>query len=575
MIAASFYVIVCTARNRVRARVRRLRQPRYAIGLLATLAYVYFSIFRVGGGGRPVEPGPGPPPDIVAAMTQAGAIVTASLLVLATVVAWFVPLGSGLLDFSRAEIQFLYPAPVHRRWLLVHRLLRSQLGLLFASLVPAVVFASGGAGGRLRFVASMWLVLVTLRLYFTGVNLARPRLNADDPRARWFARVPVILTMGIAAAIAIALGREFAARPVSTDLAALGDRLAALARVGPSAWLLTPFLALVRPLFVRDWSSYAAVLPGALAVVAVALLWVLESDQAFEAATEAAVEGHDRRQSTLTRQRYTSRATPWALRPRGSVEGALLWKAATESIRLLNVRALAWPLLPLTTFGLAGSVTGAFRHGLVQLLAAALLLMAGFVTAMGPQVVRSDLRRDLVHLDVLRTWPVDPGSLIRGAMLWPAACLTLVTWFGVVGATLLAPWAFPEIVVTWRVASAGAALALAPALIAAQLVIHNGVALVFPAWVSLGGQRPRGLDAMGQRLITLGGSWFMLAIVSVPGAVAGGLIWTQLARVVGPLAMVPAAAVCSVVLLVESHALTSRLGPLFDRLDLTDIERVE
>ena len=53
----------------------------------------------------------------------------------------------------------------------------------------------------------------------------------------------------------------------------------------------------------------------------------------------------------------------------------------------------------------------------------------------------------------------------------------------------------------------GVALAiLAPALVFAQLTIHNAVALMFPAWVPLGNQRPRGLDAMGQRLIMLGGT---------------------------------------------------------------------
>ena len=44
----------------------------------------------------------------------------------------------------------------------------------------------------------------------------------------------------------------------------------------------------------------------------------------------------------------------------------------------------------------------------------------------------------------------------------------------------------------------GAALAIvAPALVFAQFTIHNAVALIFPAWVPLGNQRPRGLDAMG------------------------------------------------------------------------------
>ena len=45
MLSASLYIIVCSARNRLRVRLRRLREPRYLIGALAGAAYLYFSIF--------------------------------------------------------------------------------------------------------------------------------------------------------------------------------------------------------------------------------------------------------------------------------------------------------------------------------------------------------------------------------------------------------------------------------------------------------------------------------------------------------------------------------------------------
>jgi hypothetical protein len=44
---------------------------------------------------------------------------------------------------------------------------------------------------------------------------------------------------------------------------------------------------------------------------------------------------------------------------------------------------------------------------------------------------------------------------------------------------------------------------------------------VFPAWVSQDGQRPRGLDATGQWLILLGGTWQLLLVTTLPGAIAG------------------------------------------------------
>jgi hypothetical protein len=127
----------------------------------------------------------------------------------------------------------------------------------------------------------------------------------------------------------------------------------------------------------------------------------------------------------------------------------------------------------------------------------------------------------------------------------------------------------------WRLSIATASAIVAPGLIAAQYVIHNGVALMFPAWVAFGGQRPRGLDAMGQRLILLGATSLALILMTLPGAIAGALIGFALVRWMGPVSLVPAALACVVALLVETVAATEALGAAYDRIDLTDVERAE
>src|SRR5438105_3772526 len=45
MFTASLYIIVCSTRNRMRVRLRRLREPRYLVGAFVGAAYVYFSFF--------------------------------------------------------------------------------------------------------------------------------------------------------------------------------------------------------------------------------------------------------------------------------------------------------------------------------------------------------------------------------------------------------------------------------------------------------------------------------------------------------------------------------------------------
>ena len=66
-----------------------------------------------------------------------------------------------------------------------------------------------------------------------------------------------------------------------------------------------------------------------------------------------------------------------------------------------------------------------------------------------------------------------------------------------------------------------AAFLLAPAIILSQVVVQNGLAVLFPAWVAVGASRARGIDAMGQRMLLLAGMLLALVVSLVPGIVAG------------------------------------------------------
>ena len=439
--------------------------------------------------------------------------------------------------------------------------------------MPAIFIPRGSGIGRVRFAVAMWIVLVTARLFFTGVSLARPRLNDPDRRARWMARLPLALTTGAALGLALSATAAFLRDPAQGPMDVV-SRLQALGSSAVSSWLLLPFAALARPLFASDWPSYLSAWPGAMLVLGVVLAWVLLSDDAFEAAADAFVEGQDKQTSTVS-SRYRRRTKGWTLSAVGRPEGAFVWKAATEAVRLVNPLTLLRFVLPLLAFLIVATLTGAFPRGFLQLLAVLALVVVGFGTLMGPQVLRSDLRQDLEHLELLKTWPVPAGSVIRGEILWPALTLTVLVWLAIIVATALSPRAFPEVDLMWRLSIAAASAIVAPGLIAAQYVIHNGVALMFPAWVAFGGQRPRGLDAMGQRLILLGATWLALILMTLPGAIAGALVGFVLIRWIGPVSLVPAALACVVALLVETVAATEALGAAYERIDVTDVERAE
>jgi hypothetical protein len=101
------------------------------------------------------------------------------------------------------------------------------------------------------------------------------------------------------------------------------------------------------------------------------------------------------------------------------------------------------------------------------------------------------------------------------------------------------------------------------------------MAVLFPAWVPIGNERPRGVDALGQRLILLGGVLLSVALILLPGAVAGGVLWVVFRRWIGPPILVPAALACACVVFIEILVGTELLAPVYERLDVLAVERFE
>jgi len=214
-------------------------------------------------------------------------------------------------------------------------------------------------------------------------------------------------------------------------------------------------------------------------------------------------------------------------------------------------------------------------NGVAALLGAVSFAGTAFAIVLAPQVLRIDMRQDLNHLELLKTWPIKAAAVVRGELLWPGVMITVAAWIMLAAATVLSGTMFAQVSLGFRLAAGVAIAVLTPALVFSQLTIHNGVALMFPAWVPLGNQRARGLDAMGQRLIMLFGTWLLLIVSALPGAIAGGIVWLAFKYFVGAAALIPAAIVCTVIIGVEVLAATEAMGPAYERLDILAVERSE
>jgi hypothetical protein len=298
-------------------RLRRLREPRYLIGAIVGVAYLYFSLFSRFRGGRSTAernavararrrnaPNLSPIPEFL----QSAPAITGIGLLAITAISWLVPFDSGLLDFSEAEVQFLFPAPVSRRELLLHRMLRSQLGILFAVVVFGITVPSLSGVERLWLGVALWVLFVTGKLYFTGVSLTRARMRVTAARERLLAWLPPAVALTAAALVAAALTRAFFASPpsgMSGAFALVGDVAGQpLLRI-----VLWPFIALTRPVFATSIGAYLAGLAGSVAVLAAVVAWVLKSDEAFHDAADEAARRRGRQAQGRQAVSYRARTT--------------------------------------------------------------------------------------------------------------------------------------------------------------------------------------------------------------------------------------------------------------------------
>jgi ABC-2 type transport system permease protein len=565
----------------MRLRLRRLREPRYLAGAVVGAAYIYFSFFarlrntrsnagrsapraRRGRAGTSIEAVPG-------LVATAPAFSGMGLLLIAAL-SWVMPFESGLLEFSEAETQFLLTAPVTRRQLLIHRLLRSQLGMLFGAVIFGITIPSSSGYRRLWVGIAIWVLLVTGKIYFTGVSLSRARMRTAAGAARLRAWLAPAMVVAAAAIVGAALVRAFLAAPPS-GLAGVVALVAGVAAQPLPRIILLPFIALARPLFATSFGAYLPALAGALVVLAATTVWMFGSDEVFDEAADQAARRRSRRTEGRQQLTYRARAEGWKLAPTGRPEAALAWKALMQTLRIFDRRELARTVAIVTVLTTLALATN--REGPAALLGGFSIAAAAFTILMAPQIVRIDIRQDLQHLELLKTWPVSGSSLVRGELVWPAAMITAVAWAMIAVALALSGVVLPRIGVLWRVSTALGVAILAPALVLAQLTVHNAVALIFPAWVPLGVQRARGLDAIGQRIIMLGGTWLLLIVMALPGAIAAGMFWVIVGRFFGPLMLIPATALAAAVIAVEVLLATEALGPVYERLDVMAVERVE
>jgi hypothetical protein len=591
------FLMLRTAKNKLLRQLRRLREPRYLVPTAVSVLWIVFWMSNAFRGGLRGRPGGRLSEYVGAEAFDAFAVMGGVLLLVWTAFLWILPSKGAVLEFARAEIHFLFPAPVTRRQIVHYKLMRAQTGIFFGALITSFFWgrglASAGGWGRLL---GIWLLYATLHLHTMGAGFVRSDLleqGVSGLRRRivpFLALVAFVIVAGFGVRESwpaiVAAGRAVGGedRWTSGGMAAF---LGTIARVGTSGALgvaLWPFTVFPRLILAQGPGDFVRWLPPAFVILLANYLWVIRSDTAFEeASVEAAQKRAERMEATKSKRLRGGtlpvrvRAFPWRLSPRGRPAVALVWKNLVSLMRVTPVRALIG--LGAFLFGMVGLVIGLNDAGAPYGLIAAFLaaLIALFTALFGPVFVRNDLREDLFHIDALKTFPLPGYAVVRAEILGSWIVLAGIELAALAGAAMALAWvgtsalgvlgleAIPA--AAWWFAGLLAAGLLLPAVTGIQITLQNALVLLFPAWVALANSRARGFEASGQRMLTMIGSGIVLLVCLVPAAISGAVAAWLLAGLIGAPALVIGAAVAAGWLHVEVWWATRFLGGLLDRLD--------
>jgi ABC-2 type transport system permease protein len=573
---AFLFVATRSLKNRVLQRLRRLRNPRYAISAAAGLLYFGMMLGRrafAGGVTRSL-------PEVFQRVGPDVAMVCVGVvLIFLAVGAWALPGDSGGIEFSASEIQFLFPAPLTRRQLLAYKMVRSQAQILLSSVIMTFV-----AFPRSKFIG-VWVAFSVFNTYLLLVGLGRARLRQYGLGFPVRIVIVAVVLYGLYLLIVQQLGR--------LDLALMGRHLESYApnaldpffdpfhRAPLSILFFIPHL-FTMVLFPAAAASIAAgaaglVLLGAMFFFLAAHLDVSFEEASIARATRKAVSAR-RRSGYRTGEMVMFRAARplFRLAPTGPPEVAIIWKNLTGALRIYSGVFILFVLALLAALGVMLWIRD---PNAAKAWGSMLLTLAAVMALGGPLTFRNDLRMDLRRLEVIKTYPITGARMVAAEVAAPAAMIVAIQSALLIGAVVLFREAGSTSVALARMASPeafiAALLVLIP-IVTIELLIQNAVVIFFPAWASRSKEEARGFAPFGQRLVLMAAHLLVLGVTLLP-AVAVFLPAIWIARHMTDFGASLAIATCPAVavLVAEVYVAIQFLGSHFESIDVSnDLETV-
>ncbi|HEX8705599.1 MAG TPA: putative ABC exporter domain-containing protein [Myxococcaceae bacterium] len=551
-------------RNRVRKQLERLRQPKYLVGLLVGGGYLYLVLLRrLSFRGADVLP---PEARVFAEMPLAG------MLMASLAAAWALGQDRPALSFSETEVQQLFSAPVSRRALLHYKLARGLFGAAVASFFTTLFIGRAVSLHPVLFFLGAFVALATVNLHITAASFVRTRLARlgwVGAAIRWTVLGLVFAAAGVAVYLAL---QNHPLPPGVQGKQWMREWLPIFLQEPPIRFVLWPGRVLVALPMASGLGDFLSALPLALGLLAAHYVWVSVMVVPFEEAVVVRTEERARRRGQrMARVGYIVLRKPFfRLVSRGRPEVALLWK------NLIAARRMGGPdiLFILSVVGLAVPVGVAIFSPATlpvvrQGMAGVYMTIAATLALFGPVSFRADLRLDLPKLDLLRAMPLTGRQVVAAEVLAPGLLLalmqvTLITLAMVMVVGAPGEWGWE----LWVAAGLGL-LPLSAALSIGGVFVHNAAVVLFPSWLPADGERARGIEALGQRLLTLAGALVVLVGGLLPAAIVASLVGFALSGWLGLWAMPFAGLTAALGLLAEVAVGVVALGKAFDRMDVS------
>lgn len=414
---------------------------------------------------------------------------------------------SGIFFFP-AEVDLLFPAPFHRRQLLLYRLSGLGVGILITSLLFSVligryartwVFGFSGVFLALSFIQ---LLPVTLVLVLSIVG------------ARAYSRARKTVLWMLAAVLTLVLARALAGRQPGGGLLPFVNQM----RTSPLVvWLSTPFEVFSRTITAQSLFEFAGWGALALLIDAVLVVLIIELDSNFlESSLAASQRVYEKLERIRRGQAWANLARPGGARwrmpmpPHFRGAGPIAWRHLVAALR--GSRGLiAFVLLLVGAMVIPAFLAEQDRAVLIG------VLLAGFAPMLClfilPQMLQFDFRNDLERIDALKAYPASPAAVAVGELITPVLVAMLLE------APLALAIGYLES--NWRLSAA--AVAMIPVMNLMVFAIENLVFLWFPYRVFFVGAAD--LQAIARQMLIMLLKFFALSIAAGIAAGAGGIAY--------------------------------------------------